>query len=101
MRRCMFNLLFKKKVNSCDVEMEITGIDESNITKKAEAESARAYNQAIKNKIRDDLISKYKINLNHVMASCIYSYEDTLLIAAIIQDMADSCGLLKEVPNDK
>ena len=97
----MFNLLFKKKASECNVEIEVNGVDECLIKNKANKHAVEQYNSKVENQIKDGLMEKYAIKDMIHMSMYDSSYRERLLVDAIIKDMADSLGLLKEVPNDK
>ena len=96
----MINLFFKKKANECNVEMEVKGVDECTIKKEADSYATRQYNSKVIEKIKEDLLSKYKIDASMFMSMHMSFYKENLLVDAIINDMADSLGLLKEVKDD-
>ena len=97
----MINLFFKKKVDSCNVEIEVNNVDECLIRKKADKYAAEQYNNKVTEQIKDDLMDKYRVNNSICRISYDSSYRERILVDYIIKDMAISLGLLKEVPNDK
>ena len=97
----MINLFFKKKVNNCNVEIEVNDVDECLIKKKADRYAIEQYNSKVKEQIKDDLMEKYNVKDMSFMGMHDMSFKERMLVDAMIKDMADSLGLLKEVPDDK
>lgn len=98
----MINLFFKKKAADCDVEVQVTGIDEQSIKADADNMAVEAYNAEIKSKIKQDLFDRYKVNKTRIMFTLhMDNIEEKDLVDCIVNDIANSQGLLKEVPDDK
>lgn len=94
----MINLFFNNKGSDIEVEATIECEDKN----KADRAADNAYNDQIIKNIEDDLFHKYGIRENEY----IYAIHDAsvryrFLVKHMCEDIAKTCGLLRDILDDK